>query len=290
MGISSIKWIVVALVILGIVFFFYLSRSLHRQYRLELREGLERTENITAAVVTMQDIAHLPEPVQRYLKYVGVVGKERVHGFKVAIDGSMRTDPKRDWAKVQVEQYSFTDQITRLFFLKMNMSGIPVIGLHEYKNGEAVMDIRLAGLIQVINGRGPQMNQGETVTVFNDMCIMAPATLIDERIQWESIDTLTARGVFTNEGITVSAILQFNEDGQLINFVSDDRYYSPTGKTYEKVTWSTPVSNYRNINGFNLATYGEAVWSFPDRDYSYARFNIRDIVYNPSGVEGKSGT
>ncbi len=29
------------------------------------------------------------------------------------------------------------------------------------------------------------MNQGETVTMFNDMCVMAPATLIGPDIVWE---------------------------------------------------------------------------------------------------------
>jgi hypothetical protein len=29
------------------------------------------------------------------------------------------------------------------------------------------------------------MSQSETVTLFNDMCIMAPATLVDAPIAWE---------------------------------------------------------------------------------------------------------
>jgi hypothetical protein len=58
-------------------------------------------------------------------------------------------------------------------------------------------------------------------------------------------------------------------------------FYSLAGKTYERVTRSTPVSDYKDINGFNLATYGEAVWSFPGGDFCYTRFNIMDIQYNP---------
>jgi len=187
---------------------------------------------------------------------------------------------EKDWSEVQVEQYSFIDNITRLFYLKLNMSGIPVVGLHSYKDANATMSVKVAGLIPVVDGKGKEMNQGETVTVFNDMCILAPATLIDEKIEWESIDSLTAKATFNNEGIKISAILYFNKEGQLINFVSYDRYYSPTGKTYESIPWSTPVSNYKNINGLNLATYGEAVWNFPEGDFSYAKFNIKEIEYN----------
>jgi len=192
----------------------------------------------------------------------------------------MKTDKEKDWSEVQVEQYSFIDNITRLFYLKLNMSGIPVVGLHSYKDANATMSVKVAGLIPVVDGKGKGMNQGETVTVFNDMCILAPATLIDEKIEWEPIDSLTAKATFNNEGIKISAILYFNKEGQLINFVSYDRYYSPTGKTYESIPWSTPVSNYKNINGLNLATYGEAVWNFPEGDFSYAKFNIKEIEYN----------
>ncbi len=142
------------------------------------------------------------------------------------------------------------------------------------------MLIKLAGLITVVDGEGEKMDRAETVTVFNDMCILAPATLIDKRIQWIVIDSLTTIAIFTNEGIKISAMLYFNEEGQLINFVSNNRYYSPTGENFEKVVWSTPVSDYRVANGYNLAMYGEAVWKFEDEDFCYAKFKIKEIEYN----------
>ncbi|MFZ7133522.1 MAG: DUF6544 family protein [Eubacteriales bacterium] len=274
------KWIILILIILMILLLFYLSSDLQRQYKAEVQEGLAETKKLENTILTEKDIAYLPEPVQKYLKYVGVLEKERVSSLHVTINGAMKTDKDKDWANVDVQQYSFFNQPTRLFFLKMNMSGIPIIGLHAYKNAKATMDIKVAGIFPVVDGKGKEMNQGETVTVFNDMCILAPASLIDERIQWETIDTQTVRATFTNEDIKINAILYFNEEGQLINFVSDDRYYSPTGKTYQSVRWSTPISDYKNIDGFNLATYGEAIWNFSEGDYCYAKFNIKAVAYN----------
>jgi hypothetical protein len=275
-----VKRIILILVILGVIFMIYRSQLLYRQYKSHALEGIEGTNNIKDTIITKKDIEHLPEPVQNYLKYVGVLGTERVKNYKVTIDGSMKTDKERDWANVEVKQHSFTDEITRLFFMKLKMFGIPVVGLHSYINENASMLIKVLGLVPVVDGQGKEMNQGETVTVFNDMCILAPATLIDKRIEWESIDSLTAKAKFTNGDIKISATLYFNEKGQLINFVSDDRFYSPTGKTYEKVRWSTPVSDYKNINGFNLATYGEAIWNFPNEDFTYIKLNIKDVRYN----------
>jgi prepilin signal peptidase PulO-like enzyme (type II secretory pathway) len=47
---------------------------------------------------------------------------------------------------------------------------------------EAEMTVKAAALVPVVQVSGPEMSQGETVTMFNDMCVMAPATLIDPAI------------------------------------------------------------------------------------------------------------
>ena len=108
------------------------------------------------------------------------------------------------------------------------------------------MQIKLASFYQVVNAKGPEMNQGETVTLFNDMCLMAPATLIDkEKIRWEADGSLSARAKFTHMGNTISARLSFNQAGELTDFVSNDRFFSSDGKTFKNYPWSTPVRNYR---------------------------------------------
>jgi hypothetical protein len=66
----------------------------------------------------------------------------------------------------------------------------------------------------------------------------------------------------------------------MINFTSEDRYYSPTGETYQQFRWSTPMNEYKDYHGIKISSGGEAVWSFPEGDYSYGRINIKDIQYN----------
>lgn len=266
--------------ILVISFYVYKSQDLYRAYKAEVSKGLARTATSESHILTVDDIRHLPDPVQSYLAYVGVIGREKVKDARVVADGHFKIDPQKDWVKMESQQYSFFDDPTRIYYLKTNMSGLPIFGLHSYMDAKATMLIKLAGLVTVADGKGQEMDQGETVTVFNDMCLLAPASLIDKRIQWEAIDSLTVKATFNNNGCKISAVVYFNDKGELINFVSDDRYYSPTGKTYQKVKWSTPVKDYKDINGMKLASYGEAVWHFPEGDYCYARLNIKDVEYN----------
>lgn len=267
-------------IILGVLILSYYGKQLHRKYHFEAQKGIQRTQSLEKSMLTESDIQHLPKPVQKYLQYTNVLGKEKAYSFKVDIEGSMKIGENRDWTKVSVEQYSFLDEMTRLFFLRLKMKGLPIVGLHYYIQSKAVMLIKLCGVIPVANGQGPEMDQAETVTVLNDMCILAPSALIDKRIQWEEVDDTTAKAIFNNKGIQITAVLYFNADGQLVNFISDDRYYSPTGKTFEQARWATPVSDYKNINGFNLPTYGEAIWQFKDRELCYAKYHIRNVVYN----------
>ena len=125
------------------------------------------------------------------------------------------------------------------------------------------------------------MTQSETVTLFNDLCIMAPATLVDSGIAWEAIDTETVRARFTNAGHTIHAELRFNELGELSNFTSDDRFrVSPDGASLTQVRWSTPVRNYRAFGGTRLASSGEGRWHGPDGDYEYIELTIDDVEYN----------
>jgi hypothetical protein len=178
------------------------------------------------------------------------------------------------------EQYDFFDRPTRVFYIKAHKMGIPAKGLHLYKNEEASMVIKIAGLFKVVDAKGIEMNQGETVTVFNDMCLVAPATLIDKKIKWEIIDPLSVIAIYTNGNITISATLKFNETGELVNFISNDRYESADGKTYKNYPWSTPISEYNELNGNRIGTKALTIFHRPAMDFCYGEFELLEIEYN----------
>jgi hypothetical protein len=78
------------------------------------------------------------------------------------------------------------------------------------------------------------------------------------------------------------ARLVFNEDGDLVNFISDDRYYIPMDGSRQQARWSTPISGYREKDGQRRGIVGEAVWQLPEGDYCYARYDdIQPVSDNP---------
>jgi len=267
--------------LVGVVFGFLAQGpvSLHAAYDRDVDRGLARLA--PAESIRDADLAHLPAAVQRYLRTAGVVGQPRVQNFHVRMHGRIRSGRDSRWMPLLAEQYNFVDEPERLFYFDGSMLAVPVQGYHRYVGPSATMKVRAAALLPVVDVSGPEMNQGETVTMFNDMCVMAPATLIDPAIVWQAVDAHTARASFTNAGHTIQARLSFNEAGELTNFWSDDRYQSsPDATSVRKLRWSTPLGGYRSFGRVRLASGGEARWHEATGDYAYIEVTFDDIRYN----------
>ena len=136
------------------------------------------------------------------------------------------------------------------------------------------MRVRLAGLVNVVDASGPELTRTETVTILNDLCFFAPSRLIDPRLSWTVVDDTRARVVFTLGPNTVSAELVFNEKGELVDFVSEDRGMLQKDGSLRVLRWSTPLSTYRDFDGWRLASEGEAIWHLPEGPFTYGHMRL----------------
>lgn len=270
--------LVVGLLILVFALWVY-SREFRSAYKDAFQYHLAHSSASKGELLTEEDIQQLPVIVQKYVRYTGSVGKPKIHNYRVEFKGGIRGKPDEAFMPLTSVQYNFVDPPARLFYIEAKKMGIPAFGLHLYQDQHATFRIRVAGLVEVVNARGDKMDQGETVTLFNDMCVMAPATLISKNIQWETVDSLTVHARYTNGPITIGATLFFRESGELINFISNDRYETD-GKAYHNYPWKTPISEYREINGYRLPSKAKLVYQYPGEDFCYGEFELVDIAYN----------
>lgn len=264
------------LIILVVAILSFTEMQFEKTFRADVRLQFLTNNNLPSTLLTEKDLEPLPAPVQKYLHYAGVVNKPKVKNVRIVFNGQMRSKGK-NWFSFQSVQYNFFEEPSRLFYMKGKMFGITVPGYHHYMQKKAVMDIRLFGLFPMVQMAGEEMNKAETVTLFNDMCLMAPATLIDHRIKWEPVDEKKAKATFTNGNISITAILYFNEKGQLINFTSGDRYDVNQKKS---IPFSTPVQEYKKYNDYNLLYKGDAVWHYTEGEFVYGKFILKEIDYN----------
>ncbi len=244
-------------------------------YKNDVAYNLEHNNELNETVLSENDINHLPSSVQKYLHYVGAIGKPITKNFSAVFEGQLR-DKQKEFSFIS-EQYNFFKEPARLFFVKGKMYGITVPGYHKYMKQEAKMDIKLFGLIPVVKEKGKVMFSSETVTIFVELCYYAPSLLADKNIAWEEIDSLTAKATFTNKNATITATLHFNKEGQLINFISDDRTDVSDMKQYR---FSTPVSEYKTYEGHTVPTVIKLVWHYPDGEFVYGDLQLKRIRYN----------
>ncbi|MBI5169205.1 MAG: hypothetical protein HZA61_06930 [Candidatus Eisenbacteria bacterium] len=259
----------------------YTGGELRRQFEHDVAAG--RAVMPSARLVREDELAHLPAPVRRYVAYTGAVGRAFPYEYRARFRGRIRGGPDAPWMPIEVEQVSFTNPPARLFFLRATMMGLPVIGLHRYVGAHATMDIRIAGVFPVMRARGPEMDVSETVTLLNDMAILAPGTLLDPAITWEAVSSDTTAATFTNAGHTVRARIVFDRSGRLTDFVSDDRLAaSPDGRRFARWRWSTPMRDYRHFGGPVLPSRGTARWHPPEGAYDYAELEVLDVKWSPA--------
>ena len=166
--------------------------------------------------------------------------------------------------------------------MRARMFGLPVRALHLYRNEQATFQVRVASLVNITHQQGEQISAAETVTVLNDLCFTAPGALVDTHLSWRPIDDQQAAVTFSNGPHSVTATLVFNEDDELVDFVSDDRPDSSTG-TFVPRRWNTPISHYQENDGLRLPTRGSAVYAYPDGPFTYGRFTLRSIAYDVPG-------
>ena len=260
-------------------------------YRAEYRR---RAHTVLATqppsgLVTEADLAHLPEPVATYVRRSGAVGLPPVTDFRARVHGRIRAGKDKPWMRFTGEQVNtYGPDPARLFFIDATMSGIPIDVLHVYIAGTATMRVKLCSLVPMVSAAGPEMDRSETVTVFNDLCLLAPAALISAPITWQRIEANRVRGTFTNGTQQVTADLVFDTEGNLVDFISDDRARaSQDGTSFTWQRWSTPAPEFSTMVARRLCTRGEAWWHAPDPvgPYPYIEISVDEISYNTSIAE-----
>jgi len=104
-------------------------------YQTEVQKRLKSLTD--PPILTSKDIQLLPDPVQKYLIYVGAVGKPMVQNVRVVFDGSMKRNVKSNWMPILSQQCNFFDEPSRFFYIRAKMFGIPFDGLHVYVGNTA---------------------------------------------------------------------------------------------------------------------------------------------------------
>ena len=245
--------------------------------RFEHDRDLLLARATTVARVTEEDLVPLPALMRTYLTRMGVVGRPRVRNMRVTFNAQMRGSATAAWMPATATQYEFFQQPARLFYMKASRAGVPFDIFHRYVDEAATFQVRIAGVFPMVDKRGQGLTNDETVTLMNDVLVMAPAAVLDLPFTFESSGERSLRATFANAGFRVAAVLTFDQAGDLVGFTSSDRSHDREGGA---ATWSTPISDYRVVDGIRIGARGDANWIDASGEWTYGRFEITSIAYN----------
>jgi hypothetical protein len=253
---------------------------MHVKVDEKTQEYISQARQTSSEIITEADLAPLPEPIQRYLRYAQVLGKPRVRCVKVRQKGLIRTSPTQPWMPVEAVQYTtLAGPQSRTWYAGIKTGPFTLLtGYDRYDNGAGYMLIRLLSKFPVVDVRGPEVDMSALIIFINDM-VMWPTAFLSDYIHWEPLNALEARAQVTLHGKQFSAVLRFNGTGELVDFITEDRYRS-VGKGYRQDRWSTPLRCYREVNGLRIPSEGDAIWHLPEGEFPYIQVAIGEVRYD----------
>jgi hypothetical protein len=178
---------------------------------------------------------------------------------------------------IDAVQYNTRQPVARIFHMRARMNLLPVLARDIYANGHGHMRAKIAHLVTVADGKGPEFDQGELVTWVNDCVLFAPSMLLAVSTTWSHVDARTFDLAFTDRGNTVTARVFIDERGAPINFESRDRYLNdPADPKHPliRAPWTTPIEGWQRIYEHMVPARGRATWHLADSDFTYAEFDL----------------
>ena len=253
----------------------------------DLRVRLERDVAALGAapppgpVLTDADVADLPANVQRYLRFMGVLGRPATTSFRAHLRCQFRMRPGQPFTPAEIWQHDTVDPIARLFWMRIDMAGglLPMVGRDSYLDGRGRMLGKLFDSVVVAAGQGEPFDVGELTTWLNDAVILEPSMLLQAGATFSESDDSSFVVTLTDGGRTVRARVLLDGRGAPVDFHTDDRYADlPEGPV--RTPWSTPVEGWRMIDGRARPTRASAVWHLPEGDFTYGV-----VEFAPDSIE-----
>jgi len=256
-------------------------------YVSEVRKELAKYSNCANYIITENDIEPLPEPVQKYFRYCGYTGQEKMNNAEIEWeDVFFRISANKKWMSLKCYQFNSVPEPTRIVYMKSRIMGIfPFEGRDKYQDGHGNMLIKLLKVIQVVDAKSKEMDESALVTVLAES-LLVPTYALQHYIKWTAMDLKTAKAEIRYNNSKVSGLFYFNDNGEFTRFETDDRYYSEKGTEYKKLKWSVIADNYIEKNGIRFPSYCKAIWNTEEGDFEYFKGTITNIKFNQNSLHG----
>ena len=235
-----------------------------------LAKHAEKIERSNSA--TYDEPSELPPVVRRYLDRVGIdEGRTATHAF-FEQKGQMKLSPDGDWIDFTAEQWMAVDHSAFLWWPTMAMPVGSIVGTDRL-DGDAQLEMRIFGVIPVAKDTSSGLIEGELARYLAELPWNPAALAGNEALELEQLDDQRVRVTASQNGISSSVTLTFNEEGDIVSSYAEERPRDSSPYS-ERHPWGGEFSEYREFDGVRVPTHGEVYWELPDGRYTYWKGEI----------------
>ncbi|MBU1099523.1 MAG: hypothetical protein KKA84_03885 [Bacteroidetes bacterium] len=278
----KILFIILAAIVLLIVSLliaqYFGNKSFTGKVNNEIKTVFDSVNLTNPEIVTEESIQHLPSPVQKYLKYAGVVGKERIRCTRLKQRANIKMSPESSGFNHTAVQYFTSEKPAFVWLADMSLfPGFSMMVRDKCIEGKGEMLGKLFSLFPVVFAEGPKINQGALARYVGEM-VWQPSAFLEEYCKWEEIDSSSARVKVSVSGVEVNGVFTFGDEGKIETFVCP-RWKGTDGE--EMSTYVNYFLEYKNFSGYKVPSRGQAVWREKDgSEFIYWDGCVTEVEYN----------
>lgn len=233
----------------------------------------------TTAPPKQQALASLPLPVQAWLHRTGAAEATMPTAVEVIQSGELFM--RNTWKPFRAHQV--TQVLAPGFVWHVWVDFAPLLtvqGHDHYHRGEAQMRILLGGWLPVANDTRQQIAQGALVRWLAELCWYPQAARMPY-LQWEALDTTSAKVTVRDGGLSATATFYFSPEGDLLRIVAP-RPYDVGDGSFVIYDWEIRNSGFQQIGGLWLPTQSSITWKRPDGDFTWLKLHVEALQYEGS--------
>ena len=271
--------VTVAIVAVAIAGFATAQQTLYKNFLISAATFKAAAGMQDDTPVTEDDLRELPEPMARYLRFSGVVGKRRISAVHLVHSGHFKPGADRAWMSIDGEYFMTTKKPSFFWYGKVNIvPGISFVALDSYAGGSGRMVVKLMSVFRIVDDRSRQVSASAFGRAVAELT-MAPSFFLDRaRVRCSRAGSDQVRCTVTDGDFSTHADLFVNDDGSL-NRIELMRYFDRGNGQATLERFTGKGSRPKSFDGRVLASRMDGVWNLSEGDLHYVSFDIDRVDF-----------
>lgn len=277
-----IVFVIILILLAGIIIYWVSPYSPYKSAFIQTMEQQMNRSKKANGVCTAEEIARLPELLQRYCSYIGLENFPKYHVVRTIFKNTkfvFHTQSGRI-IKMDYDLWLFYDPFFRSAYCKSSMYGIPFDGIDyctEEKQGG--MKGIIGKIIPIFDVRDEQGYKASIISWLAESVAFNPSILLSPYVTFKVIDDLHLEATVTYNGVTGTGIITFDKNGAIIEFYSDERQVENINGVPTLVGWRCEYEDYKQRNGIRQIGTIRCVKMLPDKEVVYFDSDDFSVTY-----------